>query len=567
MTSPSIQLTPNLELSPAGAPVENGESLHVARSAGIVSIAILLSRFTGLAREMVMSRLFGAGYSYDAFLLGFRIPNMTRDLFAEGSLSAAFIPTFTAAMKRGGQREAAELANLVGTAIVTVVGLVCIAGMVFAPELVWLLAPGFATVPGKFALAVRLTRLMFPFLLCMALAAQAMGILNSYGQFGIPAIASVFFNAGSIVFGLLIGFWVGPSLGISAVEGMAYGVVIGGFLQLVWHLPSVRRLGFGFRPAFNWSHPGLRLIFRMMLPALVASAAVQINLIVNTSFASSMVDPVRGHDGPVSWLAYAFRLVHLPLGMFGIALASAMLPSVSRSAAMNNIVEFRKTLSHSLCLVFVLTIPSSLVLVILSKPLAGAIYQGGRFSAYDTSQTAIALCCYATGLAAFAAVRILAQAFYALSDSRTPMYVSLLSVAINISLPILLRSYFSLGFAALALTTAFAAIVESLCLAELLRRKLGGIEGRYLADRLWRMGCASLLMAVPLMVAYTVLNGTWGASRGGYLIELAICLPVGLLAFLGSFRLLRIEELKLALEIFAGPLRRTFGSAKNPGLV
>src|SRR6266849_6527576 len=220
-----------------------------------------MSRVTGLLRESIMARLFGAGLIYDAFMLGFRIPNLTRDLFAEGALSSAFVPTFTKYLSTKGRKEAAELSNLVATTLIVVVGILCVLGIIFSPQLVELLAPGFAAIPGKFALAVKLTRLMFPFLLLVALAAQAMGVLNACNQFGIPALSSTFFNIGSLGFGLALGFLVGPRIGISAIEGMAYGVVLGGAWQLFWQMPSLLRLGFAFRSRMNLSHPGLRNIF------------------------------------------------------------------------------------------------------------------------------------------------------------------------------------------------------------------------------------------------------------------------------------------------------------------
>ena len=262
------------------------QSEQVARRAAVVSLGIMASRITGLAREMFMAHQFGAGFSYDAFLLGFRIPNLSRDLFAEGALSFAFVPAFTTTLARGGRREAARLANAAGTLTLLVVGLLCVCGMLAAPQLVSLLAPGFALVPGKFALAVRLTRVMFPFLLLVALASQAAGILNSCGTFGVPALASAWFNIGSVVFGIALGFWWGSSLGMTPIEGMAYAVVIGGALQLAWQIPRLRDLGFTFRPEWNWSHPALRQILSLMAPAILANAAVQINVIVNTSFAS-----------------------------------------------------------------------------------------------------------------------------------------------------------------------------------------------------------------------------------------------------------------------------------------
>src|SRR6185369_6025940 len=188
-------------------------------------------------------------------------------------------------------------------------------------------APGYAAVPGKFELAVRMTRIMFPFLLLVALAAQAMGVLNASNRFGVPAMASTFFNIGSVGFGVMIGVWLGPSLGLSRIEGMAIGVVLGGALQLFWQLPSLHRLGFKFQPLFDWKHPGLVRIFQLMVPAILGNAAIQINVMVNTNFASTLHDPLRGFDGPVSWLSYAFRFMQLPLGLFGVAMASATLPS------------------------------------------------------------------------------------------------------------------------------------------------------------------------------------------------------------------------------------------------
>ena len=401
------------------------------RSAGVVSVAVFMSRVTGLLRESVMARLFGAGLIYDAFMLGFRIPNLTRDLFAEGALASAFVPTFSEYLSQRSKEEAVRLVSLVATALIIVVGVVCAAGMIFAPVLVHLLAPGYAEVPGKFELAVRMTRIMFPFLLLVALAAQAMGVLNACNRFGVPALASTFFNLGSVGFGIVLGIWLGPMLHITRIEGMAIGVVLGGALQLIWQLPSLHRLGFHFRATLDWADPGLQRILRLMVPAILGNAAVQINVMVNTNFASTISDPIRGLDGPVSWLSYAFRFMQLPLGLFGVAMASATLPSIARSVARGEMDEFRRTLSNSLGTVFLLTIPSSVGLIVLGKSIIGAIYQGGRFQLYDTQQTAVALSYYAIGLMGYAALKVLSPAFYALNDARTPMLVSLGSIVVN----------------------------------------------------------------------------------------------------------------------------------------
>ncbi len=534
------------------------QSEQVARSAGVVSIAIFMSRITGLVREMVMAQKFGAGFSYDAFLLGFRIPNLTRDLFAEGALSSAFVPTFTKYLADGDKEGAARLSNLVATAIIVIVGVICLLGVIFAPGLVWLLAPGYAAVPGKLELAVQMTRIMFPFLLLVALAAQAMGVLNACDVFGVPALASTFFNVGAVVFGLALGFYIGPYIGITAIEGMAYGVVLGGALQLVWQIPSLRTAGFAFKPDFRWSHPGLQQIFRLMIPAILGNAAVQINVMVNTNLASRLSDPLRGPDGPVSWLAYAFRFMQLPLGLFGVAFASAVLPSVSRSAASANYEEFRKTLSRSLNMVFLLTIPSSIGLAVLGRPIIGAIFQGGKFQLYDTQQTAIALSCYAVGLVGYAATKMLNPAFYALDDANTPMFVSLLSILVNFGVAWLLLFVFHLGHAALALSTSVVAIVASLVLFERLRRRLGGIEGRYLMHGFTRIAAGSVLMALPVWAASFQMARWLGVSRWADLANLAVSLPIGLLAFVIILRYLKIDEVRFALDVFASPFLSRF---------
>lgn len=456
---------------------------QVVRSAGIVSIAVTLSRISGLAREMVMAYAFGAGASHDAFLLGFRIPNLTRDLVGEGAFSSAFVPTFTKSLVHSGdpsadRRDAQELAGQVTSAILVIVGTLCLLGMLFAPLLVGLIAPGFKADPAKFALAVRLARIMFPFLLLISLSSQVTGMLNARGSFGRPAAASIFFNIGAIAVGLFLGYVIGPSINLNPIEGMAYGIVAGGALQLAWQLPRLREMGFRFIPLWKCTHPGLRHLGKLMLPAFLASLAMQINLAVNTSFASRFVDPLRGADGPVSWLGYALRFIQFPMGIFAVAMASAMLPSVSRSAASLNFNEFRTTLSRSLSVVFFLTLPSSLLLIVLGRAITGSVYQSGHFQLYDTQQTAVALACYATGLVSFAAARLMTPAYYALSDSRTPMYLAVMSIGVNVTLPIFLLQVMHMSFAAMALTTSIAMSLEAICLFEGLRRKLHGLDGR-----------------------------------------------------------------------------------------
>jgi len=503
-----------------------------------------------------MARLFGAGQIYDAFLLGFRIPNLTRDLFAEGALSSAFIPTFTHYLKTKSREEAAVLANLVTAAIVVVVGSFCVLGMIFSPELVRLLAPGFALVPGKFELAVELTRIMFPFLLLVALAAQAMGMLNACGQFGVPAMSSTFFNIGSITFGLTIGFLLGPRLGFDPIIGMGIGVVLGGALQLLWQVPSLRRSGFSFRLRTGWSHPGLQQILRLMGPAILGNAAVQVNVMVNTNFASGISDPVTGPDGPVSWLGYAFRFMQLPLGLFGVAIGSATLPAVSQSVSLGRMDEFRQTVSRSLGMVFLLTLPSSVGLALLGESMIGVIYEGGKFRPYDTQQTALALTYYAVGLGGYAALKVLTPAFYALADGRTPMFVSMGSILINYLVAASMVRTGTLGHAGLAMATSAVAWFGCLVLFWILRGRVSGVYGRRLFESVGKIVVASVVMGIAVVLMSRSIATWLGVTRTARLIDLAVSIPGGVLIFCAACRVLRVAELELAGRALFAPVMK-----------
>ncbi len=531
---------------------KRSQSENVVRSAGIVSIAVFTSRISGLVREIVLAAMFGASAVFDAFRIGFTVPNLTRDLFAEGALSAAFVPIFTQYLATKPREEARLLANLVASALIVIVGSVCVLGIIFSPYILELIAPGFKSTPGKFELAVSMTRIMFPFLLLVALSAEVMGILNACNQFGVPALASTFFNIGSVVAGLILGKVIGPAVGISPIHGMAYGVVFGGAMQLLWQMPSLHRAGFRFRLQFDWSHPGLRHIFRLMGPAILGNAAVQINVTINNNFASRLPDP----DGPVSWLGYAFRFMQLPLGIFGVAIASATLPSISRSAAANNVDEFRSTLSRSIGLVFVLTIPSAVGLAILGDSIVAAVYQFGAFTAFDTQQTGRALACYAIGLVGYSAAKVLNPAFYALHDARTPMIISFCSIAVNFVTVMTMTRVAGFGHAGLALSTSAVAMFSCVALFLVMRKRIGGIYGR----NLWRTFClvsvASALMGLAIWTTNYLVTVQLGTSKLARLIDLAISIPVGILVLYGACRMLGVTELDTALNGVLGPVYR-----------
>jgi putative peptidoglycan lipid II flippase len=514
-------------------------------SAGIVSGAVLLSRITGMVREVAMARLFGAGAVNDAFQLAFRIPSLTRNLFAEGALSSSLVPVFARSLAGERKREAAELSSLVATAVFLVVGPLCLLGILFSPQLVGLLAPGFERVPGKFELTVLLTRIMFPFLLLVTLAAQAMAALNASGSFGVPALASSLFNVGSVACGLAMGYTVGRGMGNGMIVSMACGVLAGGVLQLLWQVPSMWRAGFGFRPRIDWRHPGLRQIVRMMGPAILGNAALQINIVVNSNLASGIQDAF-GHviDGPVSWLGYAFRFMQLPVGLFGVAIASATLPSISRSAGLRQMDEFGATLARSLGTILLLTIPSSVGLAVMGESMIATIYQGGRFTAYDTHQTALALTCFSAGLAGYSSLKALANAFYALGDARTPMLVSLASIAVNFAASYGMVKWAGIGHAGLALSTASVAVFGAVTLLLILQRRLGGIGLRRLAGSAGKIVVSAVLMGVVCKLSSVLVHTAMGGRTHVPLADVAISIPLGVAVFYAAARTFRVEELE-----------------------
>ena len=415
------------------------------RAAGIVGLAVMVSRVLGLVREQVCAALFGGGGAMDAFTAAFRIPNLLRDLFAEGALSTAFVTIFSKTAARSNDAAAWRLANKIATMAAVVLGAICVLGIVFSPQLVATLAPGFS--PAKAALTVTLTRVMFPFILLVSLAALVMGMLNAKNVFGMPAMASSFFNLGSIAGGVLLGYWLDPGFGPRALVGLAVGTLFGGALQLAVQLPHLHRLGFRYRPDFSWRDPGVSAVLGLMGPSVIAASTTQLNVLVNSIFASHL------GDGPIFWLAIAFRLMQLPLGLFGVALGTVTLPLLSRLAVTGNRPAFRGELARGMRLAFLMTIPCTVGLMMLAEPIVSVLYQHGRFDAYQTAQAAGALRYYAIGLAGYAALKVLVTAFYALDHRRTPMYVSFFAVALNLLLNWIFTRHLGWGHRGLAFST------------------------------------------------------------------------------------------------------------------
>jgi putative peptidoglycan lipid II flippase len=529
------------------------EEAKVARSAGKVGAATMASRVLGLAREQVMATLFGAGLATDAFNVAFRIPNLLRDLFAEGAMSAAFVPTFTAVHEREGERAAWAFGRQLVATLIVVLGVVCSLGWVFAPALVRVLAPGFSAVPGKLELTVLLTRIMLPFLPAVSLAAAAMGMLNARGRFGVPALAPMLMNLGMIVVGVgLIPLM--RRLGQPEIVAMAFGVLVGGFLQFAVQLPALYGLGFRLRFERPTLPPPVRRVGALVAPATLGLAATQINLFVSTLVASLL------EQGSVSWLWYAFRLMQLPIGVFGVALATVSLPALSRAAVANDLPGLRTTLSATLRLLLLLTIPATLWLAVMSGPIVALLYEHGRFGPRDTDRTALALVMYCVGLPAFAAVGVLTRAFYALGDTRRPVQASFVSVALNLVLNLTLMG--PLGHLGLALATSITSVVNLLQLTFYLRRRLGRFEGSRMLATAGRVGAAAAGAAGLCAAGLLALGDRW---HGGAIVEgatvlagAALAVPVGW----AIMRALRVEELGAAEEIATSALSRLRGGRR-----
>jgi putative peptidoglycan lipid II flippase len=529
----------------------------------------MASRVLGLVREMVFAYFFGASRSFanDAYVIAFRIPNLLRDLFAEGALSSAFVPVFSDYLVNKDEKEAFRLSNMVSTALILILGVMVIVGIVFAPQIVGAFAPGFRDDPQKFDLTVRLTRIMMPFILLVALAAQSMGILNARDRFAIPALSSSFFNIGSITGGLACAMLLAdPSLSnpvgavldrpTEAIIGMAYGVLIGGLLQYGVQWPSLRRAGFRFRPALSFSDPGLRRILKLMAPAVIGASAVQVNVLINSNFASSVVNPATGaiDDGPVSWLNYAFRLMQFPIGVFGVAIATATLPRVSKSAAVKDMTDFRHTIASSVRLAFLMTIPSAVGLAVLGRPIIALIYERGGFKPDDTDHTAAALAFYAIGLAGYSAIKILAPAFYALEDARTPMTISLISILTNFVMNWMLVG--ALQERGLALSTSTVALLNFALLYFIIGRRLGGIEGRRTAVAVFKILLASAVMGGACWLISDWIGNAAGDSFAARAVNVFVSVGLGALVFYAGAHLLGVEELRSAAAAIADRFKR-----------
>ncbi|MGH9220892.1 MAG: murein biosynthesis integral membrane protein MurJ [Vicinamibacterales bacterium] len=537
--------------SRAGAPTSEGGHPRLARSAGVFGLATIASRVLGLVRDQVLAFYFGAGDANDAFRVASRIPNLVRDLFAEGAMSAAFVPTFTRQLADHGRARAWQLASSVINALVLVTGVLVIGGIVFAEPLVRLFAADFADIPGKLELTIYLTRIVFPFLMLVAVAAALMGMLNSLGHFFVPALSPAMFNVAIIVMALGL-VPIAPSLGLQPITIVAIATLVGGVGQLAIQWPPLKREGFRYRPVLDLRDEGLHRVLLLMGPGTIGMAATQINVFVNTVLATGQ------GTGAVSWLDFAFRLMYLPIGLFGISIATAATPAISRMVAEQDFARIRSTLADALGLMLFLNVPATVGLIVLARPIVAVIFEHGEFTAADTLATAAALQLYAVGLVGYSVVRIVSPTFYALHRSRVPVMVSAGSVLMNVALNLALVRV--MGYRGLALGTSITAIVNATVQVWLLRREINGLDEARMAASLARVLVAAAVMGAIAVTAQAGLERVWpGDSLALQGLRLLITILVSMGTLIAAAQVLRIREYGEARDLVIGRLRRMAG--------
>lgn len=474
--------------------------MSLLKSASVVSFFTLLSRITGLIRELLIAYAFGASATTDAFNVAFRIPNLLRRLFAEGAFSQAFVPILAETRTQNGDEATHALINAVGTVLAISLFVVCTIGVIGAPGLVWLMASGLQET-GGFEAASVMTRIMFPYIGFMSLVALSAGILNTWSRFAVPAVTPVLLNV-SVISAALMGAPFCRAHGIEPVYSLAVGVMIGGILQLAVQVPALLKIHMTPRIGLSpnaWrtarAHPGVGRVLRQMAPAVLGVSVAQLSLLINTQIASHI------GAGAVSWLTYADRLMEFPTAMLGVALGVVLLPQLSRAQASGDIHRFSDLLDWGLRLVLLLALPSAAALLLFSKPLVAVLYHYGKFSPNDVDKTVSALACYGVGLLGLIGVKVLAPGFYATQDIRTPVKIGVTVLVITQILNALLVPHFE--HAGLALSIGLGSLINATWLLIGLRR-----IGRYMPSPGWGLFGARIVFATGLLSA-----GLWWATE------------------------------------------------------
>jgi putative peptidoglycan lipid II flippase len=511
---------------------------RIARAAGVVSGATLVSRILGFIRDLIIARAFGAGTATDAFFAAFRLPNMLRELLGEGALSAAFIPVFTDSFTTRGREGAWRLAWTVLTLLTFLLVAVSLAGILLAPWLIRLIAPGFQAIPTKLHLAVYLTRMMFPYILLIGVAALFMAILNSQGHFSTPALSPSVLNIAMIACALFLTPHVDPP-----IVALAIGVLIGGVGQLLIQIPAIWRRSRGVSWNIDASDPAVGRIGRLMAPGIAGLAITQINVFIGTLLASLM------GEGGISVLYYAFRLIQLPIGLFGVAIATAAFPTMARQAANRSLGEVGATVAYAIRLVLFVTLPSMVGLIVFRVPIIQLLFERGAFDRTVTLATAEVVLFYAFGLGAYVSNRILVPAFYSLQDTATPVKIGMVAVIVNIASSLLLMR--PMGLAGLALATALSSFVNLGLLLIALQRRLGWLHGLRIRPLAQIGGAAALMALVGVSLIY--LRDPLAVEPLLYRAAvLSFELVVSLAAFVAAAAYMGSEELRGLLRVLTG---------------
>lgn len=501
----------------------------IVQSASLIGFATFCSRLLGFLRDVVIARLFGVYVYAQAFVIAFRIPNLLRDLVGEGAANAAFVPVFSEYTVRHTQKEFWELANVVLNLLLVILTGITILGIIFSPLIVRLIAPGFISDPHKLETTIKLTRIIFPYILLISLVAYSMGILNSLKHFAVPAFAPCLLNISIIVFALLFS---------EGIKGLALGVLVGGVLQLLVQIPVLYKKGFRLRPFRHFKHPAAGTIGKLMLPRLVSSGIYQLNNFVDSIFGS--LAWIVGTGG-VAVLYFAYRLIQFPLGIFSTALAQAILPTLSTQALEDNYDNLKNTLSFGLRITFFLIIPASIGFMVLSKSIISTLFGGGRFDVYSIDTTAAVLFFYSIGLSGYAATRILRSCFFGLKDTLTPTKVSFFALILNIILNFILM--FPLKLKGLALATSISGISTSLILFFILKNRLTPFNIKPILSSFMRILLASLCMG---LVCFFISKNNIALDIGilDRIINLGIPILLGLISYIIFCFIFRVTEMR-----------------------
>jgi putative peptidoglycan lipid II flippase len=504
------------------------EHRHLLKSASLISAFTIVSRIFGYIRDYRIAFLLGAGTAADAYTTAYRIPNLLRRLVGEGAVSAAFIPIFARYVAENKEDDAWEFANSMLTLVTIFLTGVAVAGVLLSPQIVRLFASGFGDTPGKLELTATLNRIMFPYIFLISLSALSMGVLNSFHKFGVPAFAPVVLNL------TMIGFSFMGGLFGDVTRTLAVGVVVGGILQVAIQIPALLKTGWKIRFKIDFNHPGVRRILKLMAPVVFGVGIVQVNVLVDTQFASYLA------EGSVTAIHIADRVMELVLGVYAVAVSTAILPLLSRQAALRQMDELKSTLNFATRLILFITLPATVGLILLRREIIEVLFQHGDFNAASTALTAWALPFFALGLSAFAMVKVIVPAFYALEDTRTPVKIAFITMFLNIALNFLFIRPLQNGGPALA--TSASAFFYSLALLVIFYRRYGAFGVRGIALSVAKFALASGALAI---VTYVVVHwpGFYAGTLSQKVLALGVTIAAGSATFLGAAFLLQMREL------------------------